>query len=92
MNDKKKKFLREGLEVILDDIINSMPDNPTFVGIGIGVVYIPVGERGDSQVVSGYRIDDNFMHQVDSMLKDIGETFLHHGGVIVLPIEKFRDN
>ena len=84
MDSTKAKFLRDGLEAVLKDIIESMPDSPTFIAVGIGVVYIPVGKRGISQVVSGYRIDDNFAHHTDDALRDLGEVFLAHSGMTLL--------
>jgi hypothetical protein len=92
VNDKKIKFLREGLEQILADMARSMPDSPTIVGIGIGVVYIPVGTEGKSTVVSGYRIDECYTHQDSEVLQDIGETFLNHGGIITLRTEPEKGN
>jgi len=87
MNEAKIKFLREGLEVILKDIIDSMPESPTLVGIGIGVVYIPAGDRGKSQVVTCYRTDESFSHQDADVVRDIGESFLEQGGIGVISLK-----
>lgn len=92
MNDKKIKFLREGLEQILRDMAGSMPDSPTIIGVAVGVVYIPVGVAGKSTVVTGYRIDDAYTHQDSEVLRDIGETLLSYGGILVMPPKPEKGN
>jgi hypothetical protein len=94
VNDKKIKFLREGLEQVLADIIKHMDDTdtPTLVGIGTGVVYIPKGDRGLPQVVTGYRTDEEFAHQDADVLRDVGESFLAQSGVVVMDIKPERGN
>jgi hypothetical protein len=88
MNDEAKKFLREGFEAILEDIVKGIPqDNPPLIGVAVGVVYIPVGDRGKSTVLTGFRINDNFGHQEGDFLRDVGECLLNQAGFMVIGIK-----